>query len=119
MYVAHLTAGYLDEVAGLFERGTALGYIQDAGTTDLRGLIDGLPRELPYFWFLFNEAPLLDKFEWAVNHATDEELERVGGYANLPSADMKFNQDIYPNFERGLVGWTNPRVGRYEPPLGS
>lgn len=119
VYVAYMTAGYLDEVTGLLERGTALGYFREAGTTELRGLIDGVPRELPYLWFLFNEAPLHDKFEWAGNHATDEELERVGGYANLPSADIKFNQDIYPNFERGLVGWENRRVGHYQPPFGS
>jgi hypothetical protein len=72
---------------------------------------------MPYFWFIYNDAPPYDKFTWAVSHGTDEQLKKYGGYIGLPSDLIPFNQHIYSTLQSGLMGWSNGRVGAYTPPL--
>ena len=73
---------------------------------------------MPYFWFIYNDAPPYGKFNWAISHATDEQLKEYGGYIGLPTALIPFNQYIYESLGNGLSGWSNGRVGGYIPPIG-
>ncbi|WP_156893738.1 hypothetical protein [Actinokineospora enzanensis] len=115
-YVCYLLAGILDELATLFES-SPKKYIADPATAALRAATSAVPATVPYFWFLFNEAPLYDKFNWAIHHATDEQLKEFGGYAGVPSDLIPFNQHIYESLGQGLGGWSNVRVGQYISPV--
>ncbi len=116
LYVSYTLAATLDEVAMLFEQAPAK-YMVNPGTTDLRIATAQVPSEFPYFWFLFNDPPLHDRFNYCVHHATDEELTEWGGYAKVPLVRVPFNQHIYGNFRDGLNGWSNRRCGAYRSPL--
>jgi hypothetical protein len=116
VYVAHLVAGILTEVAAFLESAPAI-YVTDPRTGPLRSTISSVQDSLHYFWFLFNGPTLYDKFQWAVNHATDEQLAAHNGYRDLPSDLIPFNQHIFGHFEAGLAGWSNQRVGAYDPPV--
>lgn len=115
-YVCYLLAGMLDEFAGLFERAPKK-YVANAHTESLRDAAAAVPATMPYFWFIHNEAPPYDKFNWAVHHATDAQLETYGGYQGLPSGLIPFNQHIYSSLGSSLAGWNNIRVGDYAPPI--
>ena len=115
-YVCYLAASILDELAALFESAPKK-YVANPGTANLRALTGAVPKAVPYFWFLFNEAPLHDRFNWAVHHATDEQLQEFGGYAGIPSNLIPFNQHIYNSLSQGLGGWSNARVGHYICPI--
>ncbi|MFG2943222.1 hypothetical protein [Streptomyces sp. NPDC048282] len=115
LYLCYLTAGFLDEAAGLIE-GAPPKYISQAGTENLRELTGSVPEKFPYFWFLFNDPPLYDRFNYCIHHATDEELRDWGGYANVPKERVPFSQHIYGSLQSSLTGWGNARCGNYVPP---
>lgn len=116
LYVAYLLAGILDEVASFFESAPPK-YVTDAGTTDLRELTSSVRASFSYFWFLFNGAPLWDKFNHAIHHLNDEELAEYGGYEGVPDSAIAFDWDIYRHLSSAIAAWTNGRVGRYPSPL--
>lgn len=116
LYVCYLVAGLLDEVAHLHENAPK-AYIAEPGTDQLRHLAGEVPKKYGYFWFLFNDPPLYDKFNYCVNHATDEELAAYGHYSNTPNDRIMFNQHIYGHLKDTLDGWSNARAGTYTPPL--
>lgn len=106
IYLCYLTASFLDEAAGLIE-GAPAKYISQSGTDELRALTRSVPQRFPYFWFLFNEPPLYDRFNYCAHHATDDELREWGGYAGVPLNLVPSNQHIYSNFQEALGGWSN------------
>jgi hypothetical protein len=116
LYVCYILAATLDEVAGLFERAPSK-YMADPGTADLRAATARVPAEFPYFWFLFNDPPLYDRFNYCVSHATDEELAAWGSYEHVPLERVPFNQYIYSHFQQSLNGYRNVRCGEYRSPL--
>jgi hypothetical protein len=116
VYVCYLLAATLDEAATLFEQAPGK-YMADPGTTSLRAATKRVPAEFPYFWFLFNDPPLYDRFLYGIHHASDDELAQWGGYENVPSDHVEFHQYIYSHFKDGLNGWPNHRVGQYRCPL--
>ena len=116
LYVAHLVVGMLSEAAGLLER-APLVHVADAGTPNLRAVVSKVEKSVAYFWFIDNEAPLYDRFNYAVHWATDKDLQTYGGYAGIPSDRVKFTPQIYSHFGASLSGWTNQRVGVYRSPL--
>ena len=89
----------------------------DPGTADLRAATARVPAEFPYFWFLYNDPPLYDRFIYCVSHSSDEELKSWGSYVNVPFERVPFNQYIYSHFKNGLIGYSNRRCGEYRPPL--
>lgn len=116
LYVCYLVAGLLTEVAALIESAPAK-YVKEAGTASLREAVDRIPAELSYFWFLFNDPPLYDKFNWCVNHATDKELAKWGGYSGAPNGRIPFTQHVYSQLQQALGGGSNARCGEYVSPL--
>ena len=111
LYVSYCIAGLLDEIANLVENGPPK-YISDSATTSLRQVAGQVPKQFPYFWFLFNEAPLYDKFNYAIHHVTDSELAAYGGhYSKVPSERVTFDQHIYGHLQHALSGWSNRRCG--------
>ncbi len=116
LYACYIVAGLLDEVADLFERAPSR-YMADPGTTGLRSLTARVPVQLPYFWFLFNDPPLYDRYNYCSYHATDEELKEWGGYKGVPHERVPFDQHIYSRLKNALGGWSNMRCGVYESPI--
>ncbi|QWT23898.1 hypothetical protein KPL76_00095 [Subtercola sp. PAMC28395] len=116
LYVAHLVAGMLNEVAGLLEKAPS-EHVADAGTSNLRTVVGEVEQSVEYFWFIENDAPLYDRFNYAVNWATDEDLQMYGDYSKIPSDRVKFTQHVYSHFAASLRDWSNPRVGIYKSPL--
>jgi hypothetical protein len=104
LYVCFCLAGILEEVAGLFEAAPQK-YIHDPGTTDIRALAALVPSDFPYFWFLFNEAPLYDKFKF--HRVNDQALKTYASYQDLPSELVTFDLDIYGHLQSVLGGWSN------------
>ncbi len=116
LYMCYLTAGLIDEAAGLIE-GAPEKYISRAATEELRNLTQSVSDKFPYFWFLFNDPPLYDRFNYCVHHATDDELREWGGYPEVPKDRVIFDQHIYSHLQHALGGWSNLLCGVYEPPL--
>lgn len=116
LYLCYLVAGFLDEAMGMIERAPQ-EYISQAGTGELRALTDSVSETFPYFWFLFNEPPMWDCFNYCVHHATDEELKEWGGYAGVPKDRVPFDQYIYTHLEHAMSGASNIRCGEYRSPL--
>lgn len=116
LYVCYLLAALLDEAASFFERAPQK-YLTMPGTTDLRAATARVPAEFPYFWFLFNDPPLYDRFNYCIHHATDDELKAWGGYAGVPFDRVPFSQYIYGHLQQALGGWRNARCGEYRSPL--
>jgi hypothetical protein len=116
LYVCYLLAVILDEAAGLFEQAPA-EYMTDPGTTDLRAATARVPAAFPYFWFLFNDPPLYDRFVYCSTHASTEELAEWGGYAHVPFDRVPFSQYIYDHLKHALGGWSNSRCRVYRSPL--
>ncbi|MFD8492272.1 hypothetical protein [Amycolatopsis sp. NPDC059657] len=116
IYVCYLVASLVDEIAGLFEAASTK-YFSDVATAELRELTKRIRDEFSYFWFLFNEPTLYDKFLYASAQATAEEWAELGGrYESVPSDRVKFSKDIYKHFGDSLNGWSNNRC-RYRSPL--
>jgi hypothetical protein len=116
LYVCYLLAAILDEAASLFEQAPA-EYMTDPGTTALRSATARVSAEFPYFWFLFNDPPLYDRFAYCSTHASTEELAEWGGYANVPFDRVPFSRYIYDHLKHALGGWSNSRCGVYRSPL--
>jgi hypothetical protein len=116
VYVCYILAATLDEVTDLFEQAPAK-YMSNPGTSDLSTATARVPAEFPYFWFLFNDPPLYDRFNYCVAHATDEELAGWGGYEGVPFERVTFDQHIYSHLQQALNGWRNIRCGEYRSPL--
>ena len=118
IYVCYLLAAALDELAALFDRAPGR-YMVSSGTADLRAVTTRVPAEFSYFWFLFNDPPLYDRFNFCVHHATDEELATWGGYEHVPLERVTFDQHIYGHLQQALNGYRNMRCGEYRSPLAS
>jgi hypothetical protein len=119
LYVCYLCAGLLDEITALHENAPSK-FIRDAGTQELRDLIDRIPLRYSYFWFLFNDPPLYDKFNYCVSHVDETELAGLGHYSKLPSERVPFEMHIHEQLRRALTGWSNSKCGNYvPPPLGA
>lgn len=116
LYICYLLAAILDEAASLFEQGPRK-YIADPGTADLRAATARATDGFPYFWFLFNDPPLYDRYNYCIHHATDDELKTWGGYAGVPHDRVPFSQHIYSHLQHALSGWHNVRCGEYRSPL--
>lgn len=116
LYVCNLIAALLDEITSLFEAAPTK-YIKSAGTNSIRQLTNIVPHQLPYFWFLFNEAPLYDRFNYCIFLATAEETQPLTSYRDVSGTKVPFNSHVYQNLNDALMGWTNPKWGRYESPL--
>jgi hypothetical protein len=116
LYVCYLVAGYLDGIAHLHENAPKT-YITEPGTEQLRRLTTDVPKKYAYFWFLFNDPSLYDKFNHCVNHATEEEWQAYGHYANTPNDRVMFNQHIYDQLKQSLNEYSNIRCGRYTSPI--
>jgi hypothetical protein len=116
LYVCCIVHGLLDEVARLLEEAPKT-YVKEPGTATLRKQMAHLPAAFPYFWFVFNEPPLYDKFNWCIYHATDNELKEWGHYSKAPGGRITFNQHIFSHFKSSLLEWRNVRVGNYPSPI--
>lgn len=116
LYVCFLVTGFLEEVAGGLEN-APVRYISDAGTAELRSLTSQTAKRFSYFWFIFNEAPLWDKFNYCIHHVSDEELATFQHYSNIPSDRITFNMHIYRHLKDALGGSSNLRCGAYVSPL--
>ena len=116
LYVCYIMHGLLDEVARLLEEAPKT-YVKDPGTATLRKQMNRLSAAFPYFWFVFNEQPMYDKFNWCIHHATDDELKEWGHYSKAPGERITFNQHIFSHFKTGLMDLSNTRVGRYTSPI--
>jgi hypothetical protein len=117
LYVSYLVTGLLDEIARLHENAPTR-YIADAGTGELRQLTAATATRFPYFWFLFNETPLYDKFNYFVHHVGQDEVASIGHYSNVPSERVPFDQHIYEHLKLALTGWRNAKAGVYSAPVG-
>ena len=118
LYVSQILAGMIGELAGFYDKASN-EYFKDPGTAEVKKLAQELQESAPYFWFIDNEASLYDKFNHAVNVATDEDLRAHGGYQGIPSNQVKFESDIYSHLKAALGGWSNMRVGSYTPPIAN
>ncbi len=116
LYVCFLLTGILEEIAGLLEK-APLRYISDAGTTELRSLTGQTQQRFNYFWFIFNEAPLYDKFNYCIHHVSDEELSTLKHYSNIPSKRITFDMHVYSHLKSALSSSFNGRCGNYTSPL--
>lgn len=118
LYVCFLLTGLMEEIAGLLEH-APLQHIADAGTNEIRNLTGQTSQQFNYFWFIFNDAPLYDKFNYCIHHVSEEELATVGHYSNIPSERVPFQKHVYGHLQEVLVGWSNRRCGFYISPLQS
>jgi hypothetical protein len=116
LYVCFLLTGILEEIAGLLEKALPQ-YIADAGTIVLRSLTDQTQQSFNYFWFIFNEAPLYDKFNYCIYHVSDEELSTLKHYSSIPSKRITFDMHVFSHLRSALSGWSNGRCGNYTSPL--
>jgi hypothetical protein len=116
LYVCHLVTGVLDEVVGLIE-GAPSKYVTEARTGALRSLTASVLGDFAYFWFLFNDPPLYDRYNYCASHATDDELKAWGHYSNVPAERVTFDQHIYGHLQNALGGWSNARCGVYTSPI--
>jgi hypothetical protein len=116
LYVCYIVHGLLDELAMLLEQAPE-HYVKDPGTATLRKEMAKLAPAFDYFWFVFNEPPIYDKFNWCIYHATDDELKEWGHYSKAPGERIPFNQHIYNHFKSSLLEQTNGRAGYYPSPI--
>jgi hypothetical protein len=118
LYVCYLVSGILDAIAGLHESAPK-DFITDAGVEELRRLIAEVPKRFSYFWFLFNDPPLYDKFSYCSYHVSKTELEELGHYGNVPNERVTFDQHIYAHLQHALQDWSNAKCGVYYSPLNA
>jgi hypothetical protein len=91
-------------------------YADEAGTQDLRTATALIPERFDYFWFLFNDPPLYDRFNYCIHHATPDKVNVWGGYENVPTDLVSFNKHIYRNFGYALKSQST-NLYRYQSPL--
>jgi hypothetical protein len=101
LYICYLVAGLLQEIAHLHDTAPKT-YIAEPGTEELQRLTSEVASKYLYFWFLFNEPPLYDKYVHCIDRATEEEWQVIGNYANTPNGRVVFNQHIYDQFKQAL-----------------
>lgn len=118
LYTCFIITGIAEEIAGLFENAPT-EYMKDAGTAGVRAVTASIPTDHSYFWFLFNDPPMYDRFNYCVYHATDDELKEWVSYEKVPLERVPFEQNIYGHLKDTLTGWSNQRCGSYEPKLAS
>jgi hypothetical protein len=111
LYVCYLLAAILDKVANFFEQAPGK-YMADPGTANLRSAAARVPAEFPYFWFLWNDPPRYDRFNYCVSHATDEELAAWGGYERVPFERVPFSQHIYSHLQHAWEAGRTAGSGR-------
>ncbi|TWE29781.1 hypothetical protein [Prauserella muralis] len=116
LYAAFLMAGIIQELALLFENAPKK-YISKPATAMLRHVAEVPEREFNYFWFLFNKAPLYDKYNFCIYHLTYEELAEIGGYPKISGDQIPFDHDIFGHLNSALASWSNAKCGVYESPL--
>jgi hypothetical protein len=116
LYVCYCVAHTLGEIAALLDRAPAR-YYENSATTDLWMRINDVPVSFPYFWFLFNDPPLYDRFKYCIHHASLDDLKKWGSYANAPKEHIPFDQHIYSHLRDSLGNWSNNRWGIYRSPL--
>lgn len=116
IYVSQILAGLAGELAAFYDN-ASIEYFEDPGTDDVKRLANELRESAPYFWFIDNQASLYDKFNHAVNVATNDDLKIYGDYRGIPSEQIKFESNIYSHLQGALRGWSNQRVGSYSPPF--
>jgi hypothetical protein len=113
LYVVHLMAGYIDEAAMLLESAPDR-YVVDPGTGSVRAASGHVARELGYFWFIYNDAPLYDRFYYWI-HAEQADRDKYPAYADVPSDVVMFNQHVYSHFTSGLNDAFSPIASYYSP----
>lgn len=118
LYALHLTAMVVGEISDMLE-GAPSRYLADPGTSEVRKLLQAVTGRFDYFWFVFNDAPLYDRWIFGVNEASDEELIAAGGFAGLATDKIKFDSGILEHLRHALTSWGNSRVGPYMPPFGN
>lgn len=116
VYVCHILADILDEVAGLFE-GAPKKYITNPGTQTIRRVASEARERFDYFWFIYNDPTKYDKYIYAIHHVSNDDLQSYGGYEGVPNNLVAFNQHIYGQFQAALGSWSNQKCGVYESPL--
>lgn len=116
LYAVHLAAMVANEVADMLDAAPRR-YLAEAGTSPIRALLDEVEQRFNYFWFVYNDAPLYDRYIYAINEASDEELGKVGGYPSLSTDNIKFDAAILEHLRHTLRSWNNLRVGAYRSPL--
>ncbi|MGH1524500.1 hypothetical protein ACRAWC_10840 [Leifsonia sp. L25] len=116
LYAVHLTAMVANEIADMLDAAPRR-YLAESGTSPIRALLDEVGQRFNYFWFVYNDAPLYDRYIYAINEASDEELGKVGGYPSLPTDNIKFDAAILEHLRHTLRSWNNLRVGAYRSPL--
>lgn len=116
LYLAYLMASVVTEVAELHKHAPSK-YITDPGCDELLHLAGQVSTRFPYFWFIYNEAPLWDKYNYALHYLTDDQIRDYGGVAKIPSNVVPFNQHILSHLSSALNGWGNARIGQYVSPL--
>lgn len=115
-YLTLLTAGLIDEVLSILEAAPEK-YVTRPATEDLRRETRRAVESIRYFWFVYNEASDFDKYLWAIHHATDQQLQAAGGYQNLKSDLITFDQHVWQRFQQMLTPAMNRRCGTYRPPI--
>ncbi|ROO61533.1 hypothetical protein EDC02_3472 [Micromonospora sp. Llam0] len=116
-YVAYCLTGVIEEAVKLLDNAPKR-YIANPGTSTLHNLIEATPIGFSYFWFVFNDAPLWDKFKYATYRATNEELTQFGHYSKIPSDRIKFDNDILGHLSDSLGNAYSARCGQYVSPIG-
>jgi hypothetical protein len=105
VYVCYLLGATLDEAASFIEQAPTK-YVTDPGTANLRALTSRVPAEFPYFWFLTNDPPLWDRYNYCSNHTTTQEREAWGGgYERVPFDRVLFDQHVYPHLQSSYGFW--------------
>lgn len=118
LYVCFLLTGFLEEIARLLENAPPR-FIANAGTTELRSLTSQTQQHFSYFWFIFNEAPLYDKYNYCIAQGNNEELAVLGHYRNIPGERIPFDMRIHAHLKHALADSFIERVGEYISPLSN
>jgi hypothetical protein len=92
-------------------------YITEPGTDAIRRAASEARKRFGYFWLIYNEAPLYDRWLFATHHVSDDQLEAYGGPADVPTEVVSFHRGIYSHFKNALGGWNNQRCGACASPL--
>jgi hypothetical protein len=118
LYAAWIASDLADEIADMLEAAPSR-YIAAPGTDDLRVATAFVRKRLGYFWFLQDEPPLWDRYEYAIREATDQQLRASGGYAGIDAAQVHCEWNAYERLKRALLTSHNQRAGTYPSPLST
>lgn len=118
LYAAWIAADLADEIADMLESAPSR-YIADPGTDELRAANAVVRKRFGYFWFLQDDPPWWDRYEYAMREATDAELNTPGGWPNIATTDVHCEWNAYERLKKALQTHHNARVGTYPSPLSS